>query len=296
MTVETQVTTTHYALPTDIEHRPITILGSGTLGRRIALMYATRGGVVRLYDIAEGPLNDAKKFIEEQLPALLKSRPGSQAATVEYVTDLHTAVKNAWYIVESVPEIPSLKIDILGQLDEIAEPDAIIGTNSSSFESSELIGKVKHPERVLNTHYGQPPQFPQLELMTDGHTDERIFDLLVEELPKYGLVAAAARVESVGFITNRVWAAIKRESLAVVAEGVCSAPDFDRLWLAAGLGTMGVFRLIDKVGLDVALDIEGNYLKKFPYLPTKSRDLLKSYVDQGKLGVKSGEGFYNDYR
>jgi 3-hydroxybutyryl-CoA dehydrogenase len=149
---------------------------------------------------------------------------------------------------------------------------------------------------VLNTHYGQPPEFPQLELMTDGHTDERIFDLLTDELPKYGFVTAAARKESVGFITNRVWAAIKRESLAVVAEGVSSPADFDRLWLAAGLGTVGVFRLIDKVGLDVALEIEDNYLKKFPYLPTKSRDLLKSYVDQGKLGVKSGEGFYHDYR
>jgi 3-hydroxybutyryl-CoA dehydrogenase len=286
----------NYSLPTSIENRPIVVLGSGTLGRRIALTYSTRGGVVRLYDISEGPLTAAKKFIEEQLPALLKSRPASQPATVEYVTDLQSAVKDAWYIVESVPEVQSLKIDILGQLDELAEPDAIIGTNSSSYESSELIGKVKHPERVLNTHYGQPPERPQLELMTDGHTDERIFDLLTDELPKYGFVAAAARKESVGFIINRVWAALKRESLAVVAEGVSSPADFDHLWVAAGFSQYGVFRLIDKVGLDVALDIEENYLKKFPYLPTNSRDLLKSYVDQGKLGVKSGEGFYNDYR
>jgi 3-hydroxybutyryl-CoA dehydrogenase len=286
----------NYSLPTSIENRPIVVLGSGTLGRRIALTYSTRGGVVRLYDISEGPLTAAKKFIEEQLPALLKSRPASQPATVEYVTDLQSAVKDAWYIVESVPELQSLKIDILGQLDELAEPDAIIGTNSSSYESSELLGKVKHPERVLNTHYGQPPERPQLELMTDGHTDERIFDLLTDELPKYGFVAAAARKESVGFIINRVWAALKRESLAVVAEGVSSPADFDHLWVAAGFSQYGVFRLIDKVGLDVALDIEENYLKKFPYLPTKSRDLLKSYVDQKKLGVKSGEGFYNDYR
>jgi len=286
----------NYSPPTSIGNRPIVVLGSGTLGRRIALTYSTRGGVVRLYDISEGPLTAAKKFIEEQLPALLKSRPASQPATVEYVTDLQSAVKDAWYIVESVPEVQSLKIDVLGQLDELAEPDAIIGTNSSSYESSELIGKVKHPERVLNTHYGQPPERPQLELMTDGHTDERIFDLLTDELPKYGFVAAAARKESVGFIINRVWAALKRESLAVVAEGVSSPADFDHLWVAAGFSQYGVFRLIDKVGLDVALDIEENYLKKFPYLPTKSRDLMKSYVDQGKLGVKSGEGFYNDYR
>src|SRR5262245_15569745 len=108
------------------------------------MTYATRGGVVRLYDVSEGPLDDAKKFIEEQLPALLRSRRGSKPATLEYVTDLRSTVKDAWYIVESVPEIPGLKIDILGQLDEIAEPDAIIGTNSSSYESLELIGKVRH--------------------------------------------------------------------------------------------------------------------------------------------------------
>lgn len=285
-----------YVLPTNIEDRPITVLGAGTLGRRIALTYATRGGVVRLYDVSEEPLQKAKEFIDEQLPALLQKRPDSSRAEIEYSTDLAEAVENAWYIIESVPEVPMLKVDILGKLDQIAAPDAIIGTNSSSYESSELIGKVARPERVLNTHYGQPPELPQLELMTDGHTDERIFDLLSEELSKYGFIVAAARKESVGFIVNRVWAAVKRESLAVVAEGVSTPEEFDRLWVAAGFGTIGIFRLIDRVGLDVALDIENNYLMKFPYIPTRSRDLLKAYVDQGKLGVKSGEGFYNDYK
>jgi len=294
--VATEARTAKFTLPTDIEHRAIAIVGAGTLGRRIALTYATRGGVVRLYDVSDRPLASAKTFIEEHLPILLKSRPGSRPATVEYVTDLRSALEGAWYIVESVPEVPSLKIDILGRLDEFAEPDAIIGTNSSSYESSELLAKVKHPERMLNTHYGQPPEFAQLELMTDGHTDDRIFDLLTDELAKYGFVVAAAREESVGFIINRVWAAIKREALAVVAEGVSTPADFDRLWVASGLGNVGVFRAMDKVGLDVALAIENNYLNKFPYLPTTSRDLLKSYVDRGKLGAKSGEGFYSDYR
>ena len=90
----------NYSLPTNIENRPIAILGAGTLGRRIAMTYATRVGVVRLYDISERPLDDAKKFIDQQLPALLKSRPGSQPATLEYITDLPSAIKNAWYIVE----------------------------------------------------------------------------------------------------------------------------------------------------------------------------------------------------
>lgn len=286
-----------YSPPADIDNRPVAVLGAGTLGRRIALTFATRGGVVHLYDVSEESLQSAKAFLDQRIPELVKARSalGSQPATIEYFTDLPSAVKDAWYVVESVPEVQTLKIDLLGQLDEIAAPDAIIGTNSSSFMSSELIGKVKHPERFLNTHYGQPPEAPQAELVTDGHTDERIFDVLGAELPKHGFVTAVARKESVGFIINRVWAAVKREALAVVAEGVSTPAEFDRIWVASGMSPIGVFRAIDRVGLDVALDIEDNYIKHFPYIPTTSRDLLQQYVDEGKLGVKSGEGFYHDY-
>ncbi|EUA47048.1 3-hydroxyacyl-CoA dehydrogenase family protein [Mycobacteroides abscessus] len=286
-----------YSPPADIDNRPVAVLGAGTLGRRIALTFATRGGVVHLYDVSEESLQSAKKFLDQRIPELVKARSalGAQPATIEYYTDLPSAVKDAWYVVESVPEVQALKIDILGQLDEIAAPDAIIGTNSSSFMSSELIGKVKHPERFLNTHYGQPPEAPQAELVTDGHTDERIFDILGAELPKHGFVTAVAHKESVGFIINRVWAAVKREALAVVAEGVSTPAEFDRIWVASGMSPIGVFRAIDRVGLDVALDIEDNYIKHFPYIPTTSRDLLQQYVDEGKLGVKSGEGFYHDY-
>ncbi|WBP93330.1 3-hydroxyacyl-CoA dehydrogenase family protein [Mycolicibacterium neoaurum] len=286
-----------YTPPTGLTDRPIAILGAGTLGRRIALTFATRGGRVHLYDVNEDSLNDAADFLSAEVPKLVAQRgSGSTAATIDYFTDLGGAVGNAWYVVESVPEIQSLKIDVLGRLDEITEPDAIIGTNSSSYRSSELIDKVIHPERVLNTHYGQPPELLQVELMTDGTTDERIFDLLEKELPKHGFVTAVARKESVGFIVNRVWAAIKRESVAVVAEGVSTPAEFDKLWVASGFGSVGIFRMIDKVGLDVALDIEENYIQHFPFIPTVSRDLLKAYVDAGKLGVKSGEGFYDDYR
>lgn len=287
-----------YSPPVDTSGRPIAILGAGTLGRRIALTFATRGGVVHLYDVSEDSLQDAKDFLEVAVPELVKERAefGAKAAKIAFFTDMLEAVENAWYIVESVPEIRSLKIDVLGQLDKIAEPDAIIGTNSSSYPSSELIGKVTHPERILNTHYGQPPERPQVELMTDGHTDERVYGVLEDEMAKYGFVTAVARTESVGFIINRVWAAIKRESIAVVAEGVSTPEAFDKIWVASGFGAEGVFRLIDKVGLDVALEIEANYIKHFPYLPTEPRDLLKTYVDEGKLGVKSGEGFYSDYQ
>ena len=285
-----------YSPPSQVDDRPITILGAGTLGRRIALTFATRGGTVHLYDVDEDSLKAAEEYLSVEVPLLVEKRGTSAtAATIEFFTDLQAAVRGAWYVIESVPEVQSLKIDVLGQLDQIVESDAIIGTNSSSFRSSELIEKVLHPERVLNTHYGQPPELAQVELMTDGKTDPRIYELLEKELPKHGFVTAVARRESVGFIVNRVWAAVKREAIAVVADGVTTPSEFDRLWVASGFGSVGIFRMIDKVGLDVALDIEDNYIEHFPFIPTTSRDLLRTYVRDGKLGVKSGEGFYDDY-
>ena len=101
-----------------------------------------------------------------------------------------------------------------------------------------------------------------------------------------------ARRESTGFIFNRIWAAIKREALAVVAEGVARPEDVDGMFKVNWRALDGPFQLMDQVGLDVALDIENHYAEEFPHLPKNVRDLLQDYVDAGKLGVKTGEGFY----
>ncbi|SIM82026.1 3-hydroxyacyl-CoA dehydrogenase family protein [Mycobacteroides abscessus] len=214
-----------YSPPTDIDNRPVAVLGAGTLGRRIALTFATRGGVVHLYDVSEESLQSAKEFLDQRIPELVKARSalGAQPATIEYYTDLPSAVKDAWYVVESVPEVQVLKIDMLGQLDEIAAPDAIIGTNSSSFMSSELIGKVKHPERFLNTHYGQPPEAPQAELVTDGHTDERIFDVLgatlnKAQIPASGQAGGEVTVLASGFAEAIGLAVDKEAGIAYVSD------------------------------------------------------------------------------
>ena len=111
--------------------------------------------------------------------------------------------------------------------DRLAEPDAILCSNSSSIPTSQVIGKVEHPERVLNTHYQQPPELNAVELMSCGKTDDGVIDALMEKIPHYGLVPFRVRRESDGFIFNRIWAAIKRECLMVVEEGVASPEDVD---------------------------------------------------------------------
>ena len=195
--------------------------------------------------------------------------------------------------VEAVPERVDLKREVFGQLDELADADAILASNSSSLPTSQLIDKVEHPERVLNTHYYQPPELNAVELMSCGQTDEAVIDALMERLPRYGLVPFHVRRESDGFIFNRIWAAIKRECLMVVEEGVARPEDVDAMWTIFTAPGIPPFRLMDRVGLDVVLDIEEHYASIRAGIPEGPRELLREYVDQGRLGVKSGRGFYD---
>jgi 3-hydroxybutyryl-CoA dehydrogenase len=128
--------------------------------------------------------------------------------------------------------------------------------------------------------------------MSNGQTDRDLLDTLLTLLPEFGVYPFEACRESTGFIFNRIWAAIKRESLAVVAEGVARPEDIDGMFKVNRRVLDAPFRLMDQVGLDVVLDIENHYAEEFPHLPKNVRDLLQEYVDAGKLGVKTGEGFY----
>jgi len=284
-----------FELPENIATRPIAILGAGTLGRRIALMLATRGAEVRLYARSAATRDAGVAFAEEHLPGVLTTLPDSKAGTIVGCADIAAALDNAWLVMESVPEDLDLKKDIFKQVDALAEPDAILASNSSSFASSAFSDSVKNPARLLNTHFLMPPGVTPVELMSCGHTDPAVIQLLVDLLPGYGLTPYVVQRESMGFIFNRVWAAIKRETLAVVAEGVASPEVVDAIYNQATGSPLGPFRLMDAVGLDVVLSIEENYARRRPDLPEGPRTLLKKMIAEGRLGVKSGRGFY-DYQ
>jgi len=285
-----------YTLPSNVDKRPVAVIGGGTLGRRIAAMFAAGGADVRIFDLSAAQRAAAVVYATEQAPGI-RDRLGLTAphtGTVEATADLPGAVERAWMVVEAVPEKRDLKTDVLGTLDRLAAADAILASNSSSFATSELIDKVEHVERVLNTHYQMPPDLNAVELMSDGSTDEHIIPVLMAKLPQYGLVPFHVRGQSDGFILNRVWAAIKRECLMVVAEGVAPPEDVDRMWqLFVGAG-IPPFRLMDRVGLDVVLDIEEHYAAVRPGIPDSPRILLREYLAQGRLGAKTGRGFYDE--
>lgn len=285
-----------FKLPGNIADRPVTVIGAGTLGRRIALMFATQGGTVKIYDLSPEQRNAAVAYIKEQLPEVLSGIRDGRAGDVFGTDDLGIALKSSWLVVEAVPEKLELKKNLFGQLDTMAEHDAILASNSSSYPSSRFIDLVTRPERVVNAHFYMPPTQNAIDLMSCGKTDPGVIELLKDELPKYGVFPFEARKESTGFIFNRVWAAIKRESLALVAEGVSTPEELDEMCKINMHTRIGPFRLMDKVGLDVVLDIENHYANENPNLPEGPRILLHQYVDNGLLGVKTGRGFYNDYQ
>lgn len=276
----------------DIRNRPVAVIGSGTLGRRIALMFASRGGIVRIYARRDEQLAEAKQFVTQALPGVIESRGFGEPGVVVTTTSLAEALDGAWLAVESAPEKLEIKIPLWGEIDELAPPDTIFATNSSSYPSRLMAEKISDKKRLCNTHFYMPPFVNALDLMSDGETDRGLLDTLLTVLPEFGVYPFEARKESSGFIFNRVWAAIKRESLAVVAEGVARPEDVDGMYKLNLGAPAGPFQLMDLVGLDVALDIENHYVEQFPHLPTGPRDLLQTYVDAGKLGQKTGEGFY----
>ncbi len=285
-----------YSLPDDVDQRPVAIDGAGTLGRRIAAVFTAGGSDVRLFDTSADQLEAGRAYVEQHVDEMqqeLDLRP-DRTGDLEVTDDLAEAVGGAWMVVEAVTERVDVKTEVFGELDRIADADAILATNSSSLPSRLIIEKVRHPERVLNTHYYQPPELPAVELMTCGETDPGVIDALMGKLPDYGLVPFRVQRESDGFIFNRIWAAIKRECLMVVEEGVATPEDVDEMWRLFVRRGIPPFRLMDRVGLDVVLAIEEHYADVRTGLPESPRELLRRYIDEGRLGEKSGRGFYDE--
>jgi 3-hydroxybutyryl-CoA dehydrogenase len=284
-----------FNVPNNFSSRPVAVIGAGTLGRRIALMFAAHGAEVNIYDLAKAQREAAVDYVSQSLPALAKRLTELVPGQVSAHADLADAVREAWLVIEAIPERLELKRQVFGQLDELASADAILASNSSSYASRMFVDKVRRPERVLNMHFYMPPKQNAVDVMSCGKTDRDVIDFVLATLPRFGLYPFEARRESTGFIFNRVWAAVKRESLEVVAEGVSTPQEVDRMFEINTGSAAGPFRMMDQVGLDVVLDIEEHYSAEHPEYPEGPRRLLRSYIRRGRLGVKSGAGFYDDY-
>ncbi|KAF2995069.1 hypothetical protein E8E13_002496 [Curvularia kusanoi] len=282
-----------YQPPSDYASRPVTILGAGVLGRRIACTWAAAGYVVHVRDPSQEQRDQCLQYVTENIHIYQGMTNSARVGDVKVFEDVESAVSRAWLVIEAIPERLDLKISTFMLLEQSAPQDALLASNSSSYKSSEIVVQLSESakERAFNMHYYMPPANMIVELMTDQATAPEVFTFLSARLKETAASPYVARKESTGFIFNRLWAAVKREILMIISEGVSSPDEIDRLWTQAFIDTkVAPCQAMDQVGLDTVAFIEGHYATERG-LPSSHIDYLrKEYLNKGKLGDKSTSG------
>ncbi|KAL7941835.1 hypothetical protein V8C42DRAFT_360531 [Trichoderma barbatum] len=282
--------------PLNYLNRPVAVLGAGVLGRRIACVWASAGYNVKIRDPSAQQRANGIAYVDQNVSSYAQ-KTGKTPGKAEAFENTQDAVSDAWLVIEAVPEKIQLKIDTFAELDALTPSDCILASNSSSYKSSEMIEKVSAARKTqtLNMHYYMPPECMIVELMTDGLTTRDIFPFMVERSREAATMPYVARKESTGFIFNRLWAAVKRETLTILAEGVSVPEQIDSMWTemftTSGLAPC---RTMDNVGLDTVAFIENHYIAERGLSSEMTVDFLQSnYLDHGKLGAKCQKGgFY----
>ncbi len=275
----------------------VLVLGAGTMGHGIAHVAAAAGCTVTLFDVsadfAKNGLDRIKKNLDAGV-AKAKVTPEQRDQTLARITtstDLFASSTNIDLVVEAVPESLELKCELLGKIASAAPPDAILGSNTSSLSLTAIAAKGGRPTKTIGLHFFNPVHIMKLlEIVVAEQTDvptlaaARAF---AERLGKTSIVVK----DSPGFATSRLGLVIGLEAMRMLEAGVASAEDIDRA-MELGYGhPMGPLRLTDLVGLDVRLAI-AEHLQKEIGDQFRPPSILRRLVRAGKLGKKTGEGFY----
>jgi 3-hydroxybutyryl-CoA dehydrogenase len=275
------------------------VVGAGFMGAQLALHIAVHGYPVAVVDESTDALGRMRRGHEEELDGRLAAgalSANERTAVLERVrasTDLAASVGNVDLVIEAVPERLDLKRAVFEELDRVCPPRTILATNSSSIRISRIEDATGRPDRVLNAHFYPPVwQRPMVELMRGSATSDETVRRLDRFARSVGVTPLTVLKESTGFLFNRVWRAIKRETLHLVDEGVASVDDIDRAWMICWGMPIGPFGMMDAVGLDVVLDIEQLYYAESGDPLDAPPRLLTDKVAAGELGVKAGRGFY----
>jgi 3-hydroxybutyryl-CoA dehydrogenase len=281
-----------------IQIRNVAVIGAGTMGAQIAALTAYSGRNVAIYDAMPGAAESGLNRIRDEiLPGVdqagfVDGNSDEAVQRIRLARSLDAAAEDADMVIEAVREEIETKKAVFAELSRLA-PDAILSTNSSSLPSMLLAEVVDKPERLLNTHFFAPIWVrTMLELMSCGQTSDEVMESVRQFGETLGLVTAVVRGQSKGFIINRIWRAVKRESLRVVDEGHADPEDIDRLWMLFFQTEYAPFGIMDLVGLDVVADIESSYQAVTQDPTDTPSSTLFRMIEQGKLGQKSSEGFY----
>ncbi len=274
--------------------RRVAVIGAGTMGRRIAFQCARTGMPSAVYDpdplAIEGARTQIEGWLAGKLPPDLR-QPAIDS--VQFCPDLGRCLDGAGLVIENVPENLALKRSVFTEIGPLAQPDAVLATNSSSIPASRIAEAAGRAERTLNLNFGNPPEDELLvEVMAATQVPAAVVAAVEEFLCEIGTVPIVSRREIMGFSFNRVWRAIKRENLHLVGDGVCHFEDLDRAWILTFGTRRGPFSMMDVIGLDVIGDIENQYFGESHDERDRPPRFLERMVAAGRLGVKSGRGFY----
>lgn len=287
-------------VPSDIQQ--VAVVGAGTMGHGIALQFARYDRSVTLFDVQEEALDEAAESIVTGLETLATAGHVSEAAVdsipdrIEATTSYDEAADDADLIVEAAPEDAEVKRDVFGRLDEHAPESAIIATNTSGLSITDLADRVANPERVLGTHWFNPPYVvPLVEVIYGEQTADEPVDLVYDLLEEIGKTPIVVNEDIPGFVANRIQLAMDYEAWSLLDRGIASAEDIDRA-IKAGFGlrvpALGTFKKSDFAGLDVIHDIQ-SYMTEDLDRGTEPSESLVDLVEDGHLGVKSGGGVFD---
>ncbi len=264
----------------------VAVIGIGFLGYQIASQNAQYDYTVRIYDVRAETLEKlAKKFERKKK---LKEATGE----ISYHHTISEAVADADLIIEAVPENLELKKDIFSQIDKAAPPHAIIATNSSSIPVSRIEDAVKRKDKVLNLHFYHQA-VPMVDIMRGTQTSEETFETGKKYIESIQFTPLVVKKECLGFVFNRIWHATKKEALNSWAKGYADIESIDSSWKIFTGMNLGLFELMDNIGLDVVYAVEMTYYKESGDERDKPPQALKDMIDRGELGAKTKKGFYS---
>ena len=276
----------------------ITVLGAGTMGHGIAHVAALSGYAVQLFDLDQGALNKGLAHINKAMQkgvdkGKLEPEAMQEALSrLQVSNDFDIATANADLVIEAVPENLELKSKIFAQLDAALSADVILASNTSSISLTKIAQACKHPERCIGMHFFNPPHILKLlEIVQAEQTSPQVLEAVRQVGEKMNRDIVVVK-DSPGFASSRLGLALGLEAIRMLEQGVASAEDIDRAMEKGYNHPMGPLKLTDLVGLDVRLGIAETLYKELGAQQFKPPQLLKDMVAAGKLGKKSGEGFY----
>ncbi|MGW4098369.1 3-hydroxyacyl-CoA dehydrogenase [Mycobacterium sp. NPDC004974] len=277
--------------------KTVTVLGTGVLGSQIAFQSAFKGFTVTTYDINDKVLETAKDRFEKlaetyanEVPDARDGKAQDALSRLTLTSDLAAAVADADLVIEAIPEILDLKRETYQKLGELAPAKTIFATNSSTLLPSDLKDSTGRPDKFLALHFANRVwQFNTAEIMGTTDTDPAVFAAVVEFAKAIGMVPIELHKEKAGYVLNSLLVPFLNAAAELAAGGYADPSAVDDTWRIATGAPVGPFQIYDIIGLTTPYNIMVNGDAEAQKLAAW---LKENYIDKGKLGLATGEGFY----